>query len=84
MKPIEFKGQEIILAAPSNWDAKEKGECLGLPIVRVDSIVMSCWKPTLKERLKLIFGKPITLSVYSGQSQPPVCLEVGYPAEDRS
>ncbi len=80
MLPIKFKGFTTILNAPKNWDAEKNGECLGLPIARAHGFVVSCWKPTLIERIKLIFGKPITLYV-AGDNQQPVCLEVKTPNE---
>lgn len=40
---------------------------------------ISCWMPTEEERAALARGEPIFLRVFSGATQPPVCLEVGSP-----
>lgn len=79
MKPILFKGYQAILGAPKNWDAIRDGECEGLPIMRVDGHIYSCWKPSFIERVKLMFGMPITMVVANSKSQPPIALEVRKP-----
>ncbi len=54
MKPVEFKHQTIVFA-------KNQPEYQPLPALIIDTPsgeVISCWKLTLKERLKvLIFGR---------------------------
>jgi len=74
MKPILTKQTTAILGAPKGWD-DSKGPCHGLPIVEAHGNLYSYWKPTLKERLLLMIGRPITLVVLSS-SHPPVALEV--------
>lgn len=82
MKPILFKGFHTILNAPPDWNEKEYGPCEGLPIMRAHDCLYSCWKPSLWERVKLIFGQPITLIVAS-RVHPPVSLNVKYPLGKR-
>lgn len=79
MKPIFFKGFQESLGAPPNWNAAEYGECEILPIRREYGCIYSCWKPSFRERLKLIFGQPITMIVAMPQTQPPISLNVGWP-----
>lgn len=64
MKPIRFK----------NYN-KEIGVTDVLPIFTDDEQCVSCWKMTLKERIKaLVFGK-IWVSIKSGNTQPPIWVE---------
>ena len=57
MYPIEFKEQNWIFA-------KDQPQYLSLPCYKSeDGEVISCWKLTFKERLKVLFGKPIWLSM---------------------
>lgn len=79
MRPILFKGFQTTLGAPANWDEDKFGKCEGLAIRREHGCIYSCWKPSLKERVKLILGQPITMIVNSPVTQPPIALDVGYP-----
>lgn len=72
MKPIEFEEQNVIFA-------EDQPEYLPLPAHRVDEAegrVISCWKLTLWERIKLLFtgrlwvclmsfNKPLTPSFFT-------------------
>jgi hypothetical protein len=72
MTPIEFKEQNVVFA-------KDQPEYMPLPAFRNDSPqgeVVSCWKLSLKERLKLLFtgrlwvclltfNKPLTPSFFT-------------------
>jgi len=61
MKPIEFKHQNIVFA-------KDQPEYQPLPALRIDSPtgeVVSCWKLTPKERIKIIFTGRVWLSLMS-------------------
>jgi len=49
MKPIEFKERNVVYA-------KDQPEYLSLPAHRMeDGEVITCWKLTLRERLKVLF-----------------------------
>ena len=54
MKPVEFKHQNIVFA-------KDQPEYQPLPALKIDAPtgeVISCWRLTFKERLKvLVFGR---------------------------
>jgi len=54
MRPVEFKHQNIVFA-------KDQPEYQPLPALKIDAPtgeVISCWKLTFKERLKvLVFGR---------------------------
>lgn len=61
MKPVEFKHQNVVFAE----DQPEYGK---LPALRIDSPtgeVISCWKLSLKERVKIVFTGRIWLSLMS-------------------
>ena len=75
MIPTEFKGQQTVLGAPVNWNKETHGECVGLPVVRTPAGFLSCWKPTLLERLKLICGFRVWLHVMTN-GHPPVAMYV--------
>lgn len=79
MKPIVFEGHDIVLGAPTGWDAETDGECIGLPIMRDKGACTSCWELTDDERAAIAGGAHLYLRVVSGDSQPPVMLIVGRP-----
>lgn len=61
MKPVEFKHQNIVFA-------KDQPEYHPLPALRIDSPtgeVVSCWKLTFKERVKIMFTGRVWLSLMS-------------------
>ena len=57
-----------------------RGGVQNLPCRKLDGFIVSCWKLSVKERLKLLFTGRLWLLVMGG-SQPPVCLEVDKPQE---
>lgn len=67
MKPIEFPEQTTVLAG--------RHDIAGLPIWGNGSICVSCWKPTLRDRLAILLGAKIWVSVLSGKTQPPIGLQ---------
>ena len=61
MKPVEFKHQNIVFA-------KDQPEYQPLPALRIDSPegeVVSCWKLSFKERIKIVFTGRVWLSLMS-------------------
>jgi hypothetical protein len=74
MTPIHFKGQQAVLGAPADWD-ETQGPCAGLPVLRVDSNFISFWKPTWRERIALLFGAKIQLTLVC-DGHPPVAIDV--------
>lgn len=73
MKPVEFKHQNIVFA-------KDQPEYQPLPALRIDSPtgeVVSCWKLTFKERVKIVFTGRVWLSLMSfNKSLTPSFLAV--------
>jgi hypothetical protein len=61
MKPVEFKHQNIVFA-------KDQPEYQPLSALRIDSPtgeVVSCWKLSFKERVKIVFTGRVWLSLMS-------------------
>lgn len=72
MKPIKFEEANRQLLKPSNMTDEE---CKPLWVYTDGLQCISCWKMSFKQRLlALLYGK-VWLSVYSGQTQPPVWLD---------
>lgn len=72
MKPVSFHEKEVLFTLPGNTDV------MPLPVLRVTfpddgSGLASCWKPDWKDRLRILFGKPIYLILWS-PIQPPVSI----------
>ncbi len=56
MKPVEFKGHNVVIA-------KDQPEYLPLPAkrkgenhVNPEGLLVTCWKPTFYERIRFLFG----------------------------
>jgi len=61
MKPVEFEHQNIVFA-------KDQPEYQPLPALRIDSPegeVISCWKMSFKERMKVLFFGRVWVSLMS-------------------
>lgn len=72
MKPINFDQANKNLLRPEGMTDKE---CGSLPVYNDGKTCISCWQPSIRERISiLLFGK-VWLWVYSGRTQPPVALE---------
>lgn len=69
MKPIDFSQSTKILQRPSTMP---ESECQSLPVWSDGKQCVSCWKPTFKERVKILFTGKVWLGVLSGKTQPPV------------
>lgn len=69
MKPIDFKQSTKVLQKPSTMT---DNECASLHVWSDGKQCVSCWNPTIKERLNILFGGKVWLGVLSGGTQPPV------------
>lgn len=75
MKPVNFKESNLTLKRPpSMTDA----ECAPLHIYQSMAGMVSCWRPTWRERLAILFGAPLWLWVLS-ERHPPVAVEIHNP-----
>ena len=75
MKPVKTAATNQVLGAPGDWDEDRLGACLGLPVAYGDGFIASYWRPTWRERLAILVGRPIRLAV-AGFGHPPVMLDV--------
>lgn len=74
MNPVKFKGYNTVYA-------KDQPEYRQLPVHRTkDGDVTSCWKLTIRERIAIMFGKNICISVLTfNQPLQPILPYVGKP-----
>jgi hypothetical protein len=73
--PEHWKGQSHVLVAPPKWQESEYGPCAGLPVYVGEGEIISCWAPSWRERLRLLFGQRVWMTIVSN-AQPPVSLQV--------
>lgn len=73
MNPVPFKQSNKTLQPPKGYTTDEIGV---LPIWTDGGQCVSCWRLSWRERLSALFFGKVWLAVMSGQTQPPVSLEV--------
>lgn len=71
MKPIDFPQSTKVLQKPSTMS---DNECTSLHVWNDGKQCVSCWNPTFKERMNILFGGKVWLGVLSGKTQPPVFI----------
>lgn len=71
MKPTDFKQSTKVLQRPSTM---AESECQSLPVWCDGKQCVSAWKPSIRERLNILFGGKVWLGVLSGNTQPPVFI----------
>lgn len=76
MKPIKFKEATKVLQRPATMT---DAECASLHVWSDGKQCISCWKPSIKERVRILFFGNVYLGVLSGSTQPPVFVSGGYP-----
>lgn len=76
MTPIHTDKTTNVLGAPQGWDASAHGKCEGLPVhMAADGpYIYSWWSLTWRERMAVLFGKPVRVCIVS-TAQPPISLE---------
>ncbi len=74
MKPIVRPHTTRSLISPAGWDINRYGLCVELPISDQDGIMYSYWQPTFRQKLLILFGQCIRLSVI-GTTHPPVAID---------
>lgn len=62
MKPINFKQSTKVLQKPGTLS---DSECGTLPVWCDGKQCVSCWKPSFKERINILFGGKVWLGVMS-------------------
>ncbi len=71
MIPIDFKEANLTLTKPDSMTDKE---CSSLRVWKGNGELISCWKPSWKERFSIFFFGVVWLSVLSETTQPPVAV----------
>lgn len=71
MKAVGFPEANKTLEKPVSMTDEE---CGPLRVWNVVDQCISCWRPSFKERLSMLFFGKVWLSVYSGETQPPVVI----------
>lgn len=71
MKPITFKEKNRTLAKPPTMTDEQ---CCSLDVFSDGKSCLSCWTPSWKERLSILFYGRVWLWVVFGNTQPPVSL----------
>lgn len=74
MKPYRHPETNCTFGQPADWDEAKDGTCSVLPVVISNGSIYSYWQPTWKERLQVLFGRPVRLAIF-GTLQPPVMLD---------
>lgn len=69
MRQIRFSGANKKLGKPKGMTDKE---CSSLWVYTDKEVCVSCWVPSWKDILYIIFHRKIWLFVLSGETQPPV------------
>ena len=71
MVPVDFPESGKVLERPSSM---REDECGPLPVFTDNKQCVTCWKPSLKERLSILFHGKVWLGVLWGSTQPPVWI----------
>ena len=75
MLPIHTQNTTTVLNKPADWDENKFGKCIGLPIVKVGAFNISYWHVPVMDRLRILFGRPIRLTIISTDGHPPVAID---------
>lgn len=69
MEPSTFPEKTRTLQPPPGMD-----NCVPLDVYSDGLQCISCWRPTWRERLSVLFFGRVWLQVWFGESQPPVAV----------
>lgn len=75
LKPMDTRFTNVALRSPDHWDAETHGECARLPVHHEGDVYSSWWALTWRDRIKILFGGSIRLSIVA-KGHPPVGLQV--------
>lgn len=74
MKPVKHPWTNRELGKPKDWDESRFGPCESLPVVEGDGIFYSYWETTWRDRVAILFGRPVRLCL-TGRVHPPVMID---------
>lgn len=74
MKPKNFPEANCVLHPPAGMT-----DCDDLDVYRDGRTVVSCWRLSLADRVKLLLSGELWLGIIGGRTQPPVWLSADCP-----
>lgn len=80
MKPSPFKQQNLVLTKPLDMTDEE---CAPLSVHQHTEGLISCWRPSWRDRLALLFGFPLWMYI-RGHQQPAIALETENPFKGKA
>lgn len=76
MNPIDFKESNFTLTKPSNLTDEQ---CKSLRVCNTGEYIVSLWRLSFWERIKVLFVGRVWLLLWSTKTPPPVLLTINYP-----
>ena len=73
MIPIKFNKANKNLLKPQSMN---NDDCRSLWVQDTGKTTISCWGFSFIERIKILFGYKLFLTILGGKTQPPINLEV--------
>jgi len=73
MKPVDFPQANRTLLRP---ESMTDDECGSLNVLTDGKHCVSLWHPSIRERLSILLFGRVWLWVYSGDTMPPVAVQV--------
>jgi hypothetical protein len=77
MKPVSAAWTTTTLNGGPASRYGSADDVINLPVYRDGYQIVSCWRPTWRERLAFLFGAPVRLHVLAHSTHSPVKLTVG-------
>ncbi|HEV8247531.1 MAG TPA: hypothetical protein VGP93_17260 [Polyangiaceae bacterium] len=81
MEPTLFPEANGTLTGGPGADYGTAAPVLDLPVHRGDGQIISCWRPSWRDRLAIIFGGRVWLRVLTTRTHAPVAVHTGTPFE---
>jgi hypothetical protein len=75
MIPQRFVESNCVMHRPKNMT---EAQCADIHAMRNGEQVITCWRPTPEELVKINLGEPVWLITW-GPNMPPVCVTADYP-----
>lgn len=81
MEPSNFEQSNKILLKPEGWRDED---CMSLHVWTDGKHCVSLWRPTWRDRLRILFKGEIWLWIVSGGTQPPVAVTAENPWDEEN
>lgn len=79
MKPTQFPEQNGTLSGGPGSVYGIEDDVIDLPVHRDLGMIISCWRPSLGDRLRLLLGRPVWLFVLAKTTHAPVTMTTESP-----